>query len=247
MEKIKISAVSYLNTKPFLKGFELSDCADNFEISLDYPSDSAQKLIVNTVDIALVPVAILPQLPNAKLQFNYGIGAFGAVKTVCLFSHFPIHEIKTIVLDYQSKTSVQLVQILTKYHWKINPEFKQGELGFEENRNSEEAIVVIGDRTIDLFDKYPFVYDLSEAWLEFTQLGFVFATWVSSKELSKETIGQLNAIFEIGIQNIDLVIAENQQFNTKSFSVERYLKKNINFVLEEKHWSGMKKFIEYIS
>ena len=51
MNKIKISAVSYTNTKPFIYGIERSEVKEQIDLSLDIPSDCAAKLIDNQVDI----------------------------------------------------------------------------------------------------------------------------------------------------------------------------------------------------
>lgn len=241
-EKIKISAVSYLNTKPYLKGFELSENKDLFDIQLDYPADSAKKLIDGLVDIALVPVVILPKIKMPQIISNYGIGALGPVKTVCIFSNCPIEEIETIYLDYQSKTSVQLIQILTKNYWKINPKFVASEIGFEDNIKGNTAALIIGDRTIPFFGQYSYIYDLSEAWYNYSGLGFVFALWVANKPMSDEIVKILESVFIKGIKVIDDVIIENKHLNNDYFSIEKYLKENIHFQLSAPHFNGLEKF-----
>jgi chorismate dehydratase len=111
---LKISVVSYLNTIPFIYGLEQSGLAKKLDISLDIPSACADKLLTNKVDIGLVPIVVLKQIQNAYIISDFCIGADGAVDTVCLFSDVPINEIESIFLDYQSKTSVELLKILLK-------------------------------------------------------------------------------------------------------------------------------------
>jgi chorismate dehydratase len=246
-EKIKISAVSYLNTKPYLKGFELSENKDLFDIQLDYPADSAKKLIDGLVDIALVPVVVLPKLKTPQIISNFGIGALGSVKTVCVFSNCPIEEIETIYLDYQSKTSVQLIQILTKNYWKINPNFVASEIGFEDKIKGNTAALIIGDRTIPIFNLYSYIYDLSEAWYNYSGLGFVFAQWIANKPLSGEILKTLESVFQNSMEVIEDVIIENKHLNNDFFSVEKYLKENIHYTLEEPHLNGLKRFKELSS
>ena len=246
-EKVKISAVSYLNTKPYLKGFELSENKDLFDIQLDYPADSAKKLIDGLVDIALVPVVILPKLKTPQIISNFGIGALGSVKTVCVFSNCPIEEIETIYLDYQSKTSVQLIQILTKNYWKINPNFVASEIGFEDKIKGNTAALIIGDRTIPIFNLYSYIYDLSEAWYNYCGLGFVFAQWIANKPLSGEILKTLESVFQNSMEVIDDVIIENKHLNNDFFSVEKYLKENIHFQLSATHFNGLEKFKELSS
>ena len=106
---LKISAVSYLNTVPFIHGLKQSDLIHNIDLQLDYPSICADKLINRTVDLALVPVVVIPKLKDSHIISDYCIGADGAVDTVCLYSDVPITEIESIALDYQSRTSVALL------------------------------------------------------------------------------------------------------------------------------------------
>ncbi|WP_374951428.1 MqnA/MqnD/SBP family protein, partial [Mucilaginibacter sp.] len=82
MKKIKISAVSYTNTKPFLYGLQHSDIINEIDLSLDMPADCAQKLIDNQVDIGLIPVAATLNLPQWEIVSAYCIGAVGAVNSV---------------------------------------------------------------------------------------------------------------------------------------------------------------------
>ena len=96
MDKIRVSAVSYLNSIPFVYGLEKSSVQSQIELSLDIPSECANKLLDNQVDLALVPVAIIPQLKFSEIISPYCIGANGPVETVCLFSQVSLNEIEEI-------------------------------------------------------------------------------------------------------------------------------------------------------
>ena len=98
MTKIKVSAVSYTNSKPFVYGIMHSGILDQIDLSLDIPSVCANKLIENQVDIGLVPVAALLHIENYQIISNYCIGANGAVDSVFIFSNKPIQEIKILQL-----------------------------------------------------------------------------------------------------------------------------------------------------
>ena len=136
----------------------------------------ADKLVNDEVDLALVPIVVIPSLREPHIISNYCIGANGAVETVCLFSDVPISEIASIYLDYQSRTSVALLKILLKEYWGLDPEFKDAELGFEESISGINAALVIGDRAFGLNRKHQYVYDLSAIWKEMTGFPFVFAS-----------------------------------------------------------------------
>ena len=66
MNKIKISAITYLNTKPFLFGLQHSSILDSIELSLDVPSVCADKLKAGTVDIGIIPVTEISSIPGGQ-------------------------------------------------------------------------------------------------------------------------------------------------------------------------------------
>ena len=69
----------------------------------------------------------------------------GSVDTVCLYSNVSLNEIDNIYLDYQSKTSVELLKILCKEYWKISPNLKNSKNGFEEKVKDNVVALIIGD------------------------------------------------------------------------------------------------------
>ena len=107
-KKVKISAVSYANTYPFLYGIHKKLDSKYFELSLDVPSECARKLINNEVDLGLIPVATIPLVDNSKIISDYCIGANGAVKTVLLMSKLPIENIYLEFLTINKKIIVLL-------------------------------------------------------------------------------------------------------------------------------------------
>jgi len=203
-------------------------------LSLDNPSDCAIKLIDNKVDIGLIPVAILPQIKNHQIISDYCIGANGKVDSVFIFSNKPIHQIKTLQLDPQSRTSNILSRILLKYHWKMNPELLDTE--------TADAFVQIGDRTFAKRNRYPFQYDLAEEWKKFSGLPFVFAVWASNKPIPEGFKMAFNAALKYGLDNRHLVISDLEKVNNQD--MEDYLTRKIDFNLDEKKLQALTKFLE---
>ena len=118
MNKIRVSAVSYTNTKPFVYGLQHSGILDRIDLSLDIPSDCAAKVISDEADLGLIPVAALLSIPEYHIISDFCIGADGPVDSVFLFSEKPVEEIRSVSLDAQSRTSNGLARVLLKYHWK---------------------------------------------------------------------------------------------------------------------------------
>ena len=78
--------------------------------------------------------------------------------------------IRSIELDYQSRTSIELLIILLRDYWRVNPKLIYSDIGFEQNISGNKAGLVIGDRAFDLNKKYKYVYDLSLSWKKMTGL-----------------------------------------------------------------------------
>ena len=245
-DKIRVTTVSYLNTKPFLKGLTESSVKDEIDLSLEMPSQSADKLIKGEADLGLVPVTVLPHLQNANIISDYCIGCEGAVKTVCLFGNVSVVEMEKVLLDYQSKTSVELVKVLFSHLWNGYPIYEAGEEGYEQEIDGTTGGVVIGDRAIDLSHKFNFVYDLGEAWHQMTGLPFVFATWITTKELSEEFRNRFNQALGEGVAQKDEVAKQYQQQYEDSFDVARYYSNNISFELDHVKREAINIFLTYL-
>ncbi len=243
---IKISAISYLNTIPFLYGLEHSGLLTDTEIILDVPSACAEKLINNTIDVGIVPVAIIPFLSYHEIISDYCIGANDAVKTVLLVSKKPLHLIDKIYLDYDSRTSVQLVKVLAKHFWKIEPMWEK--LCKEDDFSAEtiDSAVLIGDKTFHLDDTYFYVYDLAQEWKRFTNLPFVFACWIANKSLPDDFKTSFNNAIKFGAENKEKAIAMYPNKVPKHIDAYDYLTNNVNFILDEKKKEGMKLFLNYL-
>ena len=244
---LKISAVSYLNTIPFIHGLKQSELIKTIDLQLDYPSICADKLINGTVDLALVPVAVIPKLKEAYIISDYCIGANGAVDTVCLYSDVPIEEIESIALDYQSRTSVALLRVLLKEYWQYNPELKKANVGFEENIKGNHAALVIGDRAFALNTKHAYIYDLSAIWKEMTGFPFVFAAWVANTKLPQDFIISFNKALEKGLSNIDKALALEGDSYPNCENPEDYLNNKISYSLDSEKQKGMELFLRKIS
>ncbi len=242
--KYKISAVSYLNTLPFLYGFQHSSISKTHDISLDYPALSAQKFINKQVDIGLIPVAAIPQLDQVHVISDYCIGAVGKVDSVLLVSDVPIHEIETILLDYQSRTSINLVRVLAKRLWNIQPKWVKAKAGYETQINGSTAGVIIGDRTFDMPRQFAYQYDLAEAWQQLTGKPFVFAAWLSHSQPKSDFLKQFNQSLKLGITHIDQTVKIfNKQNPNAKVNIEYYLKNSISYILDAEKRSGMELFL----
>jgi len=213
------------------------------ELSVDYPAMIARQLIEGSVDVALVPVAVIPKMQEHHIISDFCIGAEGPVASVCLFSDVPLREIKRIYLDYQSRTSVALLKLLVRDHWKLNVELVQTSGDYQHLIKDTHAGLVIGDRALEQRKRSPYIYDLAEAWMRFTSLPFVFAAWVSNKPLPIAFIQEFNNANSIGIHNIPAVVAENPY---PLFDLTAYYTHHISYPLTPAKRQGMQRFLSYL-
>jgi chorismate dehydratase len=246
MDKVKISAITYLNTKPFLYGIEHSKFLDSIDLSLDIPSVCADKLKAGTVDIGIIPVVEISGIKGANIVTDFCISCSGKVRTVVLVSHVPVEEIKTIVLDYQSRTSVQLVKILARDYWKILPSWENGGVNYIQNDIlGTTAGVIIGDRVFEAESQFPYVYDLGEAWKAHTGLDFVFACWVANKQIDPSFVAEFEKALENGLVHIPEVIRD-YQMKYPDYPFEEYFRENIFYHLNDSKRKGMELFLGLI-
>jgi chorismate dehydratase len=241
--KIRVGAVSYLNTKPLLYGIQRSSVMEDIELVIDYPSRIADMLLKDEIDMGLVPVAIIPRMREYYINGDYCIGSDGPVASVCLFSETPMESIGTVLLDYQSRTSVQLARVLLKEYWKISPQLVDGGKDFRDQIGGRTAGVVIGDRALEQRTISPFVYDLGEAWKDLTGLPFVFAAWISNKPLDAAFVRKFDEANRMGVEQIDAVVAENPY---PLFNLHDYFTRHLDYRLDATKRQGLDKFLEYL-
>ena len=232
--------MSYLNTKPLIYGFEKGMMKNEVELLTDFPASIADMLICNEVDIALVPVATIPLLTEYHIISDYCIGATGEVASVCLFSDVPLNEIKTILLDYQSRSSVGLLKILLKDYWKLNAELVNADAGYEEKIFGTTAGLVIGDRAFIQRKKSRYIYDLGTAWKEMTKLPFLFAAWIANKKLPQTFVEKFNQTTGEGLLHLPEIISANPY---PHYDLKKYYEENISFNLDDDKRRGLEEYL----
>lgn len=244
MEKIRTGIVNYLNTLPLIYGLEKPPVSDRIELIGDYPSRIAAKLINGEIDLGLIPVAVIPQLPEYHIIGDYCIGTEGEIASVALFSEVPMQEIKKVYLDYQSRTSVALLRFLMKEYWGINPEIIQAEgEDYRKKIGGTTAGLVIGDRALEQRKVSTFIYDLGSEWRKITGLPFVFAAWVSTKPLPADFIHDFNMGNALGLEKIDEIVAANPY---TLYDLKKYYTLHLSYHLDEAKKKGMHRFLEVI-
>jgi len=239
----RLAAVSYLNTIPFLHGLVYHPVGKIIEIIKDYPSRIADLLIKNKVDISLMPVAALIDVPQYKIITNYCIGCKGPVATVQLFANEKLDVLHTIHVDYQSLTSIALLRMLLRDYWKKDLKIIPLRKGHEQLIPSYEGILLIGDRATYALKNYKYAYDLGEAWMNWTRLPFVFAAWTTHKDLNIEFLSDFNDAMHLGLSERNHIASQYAYFNNNKFNVHDYFFNKLSYELDEPKKEGMHVFL----
>jgi chorismate dehydratase len=243
-EKIRVSAVSYLNTLPLIYGLTHSKIMQKIKLTLDNPSVCAKKLIDDEVDLGLIPIASIPQVSDATIISSYCIGADGPVKTVLLLSDYPLEELSIIYLDTESRTSVKLVQVLAERYWKRKFEWKSM-LEYKGGKSEKAGFVLIGNKTFIEGPKFKYSIDLAAEWKKFTGLPFVFACWVANKRLPQEFVDDFDHSMKLGLTNIDASIEESDNGLVSQITLSEYLKHSISYNFDTPKKEAMKLFLKF--
>lgn len=245
MKKIRVGTVNYLNTKPLEYGLKRSPMSEMIELVEDYPAHLADMLLKDQVDVGLIPVAIIPKLSEYYIVGDYCIGTEGEVASVCLFSEVPVEQVRKIYLDYQSRTSVALLKVLMREHWKIKPELVMAsDENYRNEIKSDTAGLVIGDRALAQRKKSTFIYDLGSEWKKMTGLPFAFAAWISTRKIPEDFIEIFNKANAYGIEHIDEVIAAN---SFDHYDLKKYYTHHLNYFLDGDKKKAIQLFLKLIS
>ena len=239
----RIGAVSYLNTRPLVYGLEQGLLAEQVQLYYDYPAQVAAGLIQGRYDISLIPVGALPSLPHYQVVSEYGIACYGAVDSVAIFGDCRLEDAETLILDYQSRTSVALAQVLLRKYWKKSLRFEAATPGFEDRLGGTTMGVIIGDRAFTAKKRYSFMYDLGQVWKDMTGLPFIFAVWASVEPVPADFAAAFSRANAVGFQHLDEIIA---QIPAPETDLKHYYTQSIRYRLDADALQGMKLFLELL-
>ncbi len=176
--KLRVGAVSYLNTKPLIHQFD--ELARNAELILDYPSRLADRLALGDLDVALIPSIECLQHARYEVVSDACIACRGPVLSVKLLSRVSMDGIRTLALDEGSRTSVALVQILLRQRFRLVPALQPLPLHGGLSDTTADAVLLIGDRAIHApRGVFPMEWDLGAEWYHDMGVPFVFAMWAA--------------------------------------------------------------------
>jgi chorismate dehydratase len=251
MRRLRISAISYLNTAPLMWAFRHRSPA--FDISYTVPSGCAAELAAGSADIGIIPAAAFANILGLAIIPGVAIASKRSVRSILLVSKVPLEKIKTVALDNSSLTSVALVQILFAKWWGGNRQFISASPDLDKMLEQRDAALVIGDTALQVDRSRYITYDLAEEWIHFTGKPFVFAFWAVREEVLKDfSADYQTSIFQHSRDNglkpesLNEIAREwAPKLNFAESDVKSYLTENIYYDLDRDCVEGLSLFFGY--
>jgi chorismate dehydratase len=256
MRRLRISAISFLNTAPLMWDFEHGDAHRGFEISYTVPSACARALKAGTADIGIIPAAAYTEIPGLVVLPEIAIASKRPVRSILLVSKVPVERIRNIALDTSSMTSVALTKVLFKKWLGGVRNYSSMVPEIDEMLANHDAGLLIGDPALQINRSRYYTLDLAEEWIRFTGKPFVFAFWAVRQDALAEGDPELDlaAIFQRsrdhGLEpaNIDQLCREwSPRVGLTEADVRSYLTENIYYKFDAPCIDGLQTFYRYAS
>jgi len=203
-------------------------------------------LINNKAQGGLIPVAAIPSLKKHYVFSDYCISAYREAYSVVLLSQMPLSEIKTVILDYQSRSSVAMFKLLNQHYLHFNFDFVQGQENFEKQICGTTAGLVIGDRAMKYRMHAEYVYDLAEMWFEHTGLPAVFALWVSTVPVASQIKLAFDSMMQFGMKSVDEAIHYFNPAYDREL-MHSYLTENLCYSLDSNRRNSVNLFLSLLN
>jgi chorismate dehydratase len=253
MTRLRISAISYLNTAPLMWDFDHGDAARQFDISYTLPSTCARALQAGTADIGIIPVAAYASLPGLQILPGVAIASLRAVRSILLVSKIPVEDIRTVALDTSSMTSVALTRVLFEKWIGSGRIFVPMAPELETMLAAHDAALLIGDPALQVDRSRYYSLDLAEEWIRYTGKPFVFAFWaVREKALAEREEADLATIFQhsrdhgLAPDSISHISREwAPRLGLREDEIRSYLTSNIYYELDSACLEGLQLFYRY--
>ncbi|HTZ96582.1 MAG TPA: menaquinone biosynthesis protein [Terriglobales bacterium] len=254
MKRLRISAISYLNTAPLMWDFEHGSSGAAFEISYTVPSRCASCLCECSADIGIIPAAAYATVPDLVILPGVAIASRRAVRSILLVSKAPLEKVRSVALDNSSMTSVALTKVLFAKWWGGGRVFTSMTPDLDKMLASHDAALLIGDPALKIDRSRYLTHDLAEEWIKLTGKPFVFAFWAVRREalssaaspVGLATIFQQSRDHGLAPANVEQIIHEWAPRLGLSEEVEReYLTQNVYYYLDASCLEGLRLFYRY--
>jgi chorismate dehydratase len=254
MRRLRISAISYLNTAPLMWDFEQGEAGRDFDISYTLPSACARSLGEGTADVGIIPAAAYAEIPGLLVLPDVAIASRRAVRSILLVSKVPIEQVRKVALDTSSMTSMALTKVLFEKWLGGGRTYTSMAPDIDQMLAEHDAGLLIGDPALKIDRKRYHTLDLAEEWIRHTGKPFVFAFWAVRRDALKEAAPSLDlaAVFQNsrdhGLESSSLNQIAREwapRLNISESNVRNYLTQNIHYQLDAGCLAGLQLFYRY--
>lgn len=249
MGRLRVSAISFLNTAPLIWDFEHGAAGPDFDVDYTLPSVCAEALRTGAADIGIIPVIAYPTIPGLVVLPDISIASKRSVRSILLVSKLPVEEIQTVAADTASRTSVALARVLfckwfggPRHFTPMNPDL-------DSMLARCDAALLIGDPALTVDRARYLTYDLAEEWHRATGKPMVFAFWAARAESAHPELARIfRDSRDHGLQPESLRAIARQwapRVGISEAAVIAYLTQNIDYSLDAENLEGLDLFYRY--
>jgi chorismate dehydratase len=265
MSRLRISAISYLNTAPLLWDFERQKANPDFEISYTIPSGCAAALRSGTADVGIIPAAAYASIPNLVIIPEVAIAARRAVRSILLVGKRSadstsdstlkdqwLDQVRTVALDTSSMTSVALTKVLFAKWLGGAREYKPMAPDLEAMLETCDAALLIGDPALQVNRSRYLTVDLAEEWVARTGKSCVFAFWaIREQSLAGRDKAAIAKAFKnsrdhgLSPKHLETIAEDwSRRLGLSVETVRVYLTHHIHYYLDAPCLEGLKLFYQ---
>jgi len=246
MAKFRVAAVTNINTIPFLYGLQHQVVKDSIELIEASPSNCAKMLNTGEVDLALIPIVLMPDIIDGEVTSQYCVAAQHEIRSFVLNMNGALNQLSTLYIDTNSLTATTTARLLCRYAWRINPIIKpltNFELAL--HLGAGEGAILLGNNVLDAEKKLGCKIDIAREWRKYTGLPLVMAAWVSNRKLPNNFLILFNNALKYGVNHLKEAVQNgNDNGILTPHETRRYLTENISYIFDNEKMESMKLFLK---
>lgn len=252
----RVGHIQFLNCLPIYWGLVRTGALLDIDLVKDTPDLLSQRLVAGDLDLG--PISLVEYLKAADELLvlpDIAVGSDGKVLSVDLVAQRPLNELdgRRVALGSTSRTSVLLAQMWLREVHGVNPDYYVCPPDVAAMMLEADAAVVIGDVALRATHDGPSmgldVYDLGQAWKDWTGLPMVFAVWAVRRDFAEANPGLVKDVHtafvnsrDEALMHVDDVAAQAARWeNFDAATLADYFR-TLDFSLGERQQAGLLEF-----
>lgn len=244
---IRFSIIDYLNALPLTMAFKDGRFQGRAELIFDYPSQCADNLASARAEVGLISSIEYQRIPDLVVAPHIAIASKREVRSVVIVTRKDLRDVKKIVLDRYSRSSVALLRILLYRRYNSRPIFLTMTPDVDKMLAEADAALIIGDAALRIPPGDYQVIDLAAEWYAETRLPFVFAFWAMREGCDQSEVATLLLEAKTyGIEQYPKRLDDiRQRWPLSEEEILHYFSHNIHYDLEKEELASLDHFYRY--